>query len=93
MENQSEFFTEEQLQTIKEESIPLPLFFCKNNDSERVMHVIAITDLGDIGVMGIPSYIELEKYNPNGVITTARYVLTDSYKAKEESFFQHPEDN
>lgn len=88
-----ETFSEDQLNDIVKNSIPFPLLFSVDEDHTQITQAYVITDVGQIGIMGIPEYIELEKISATGMVTTARYILSESYKAHESAFENHPEDN
>jgi len=90
---QMDIFTEEQLEEKSQDSIPFPIYFRKDQESEDIIQILSITDIGPIGSMGVPEYIELEKHLPSGMMTTAHYVLVDSFKAHESKFSIEPELN
>ena len=88
-----DIFTKEQLEEKGQDSIPFPIYFSKDPESEDIIQILAITDIGPIGSMGVPEYIELEKHLPSGMLTTAHYILVDSFKAHESKFSVEPEHN
>lgn len=89
------YLSEEQIQNIRENSTSLPIFFAEKGDTEKIIAGLSIVELGQPTIMGVPEYIELEKYNASGIITTARYQLVDSYKTHEKNLIDigDPGDN
>lgn len=88
-----DYFIEEDLEEIFENTISMPILFTASGSAETVKEVISIVDLGEPGIMGVPENITLERILPNGIVTMANYVLVDSWKAHADKFQPMPENN
>lgn len=80
------YLSEEQIEEIGEISIPFPIFFANEKNSTKIYCALYVTDVGETTVLNMPESISLEKMNPDGTITTAVYMLTESFKANEVHF-------
>lgn len=90
-----EFLSEAQINEIRETSVTFPIFFAEKGNIEKITEGLSITDLGSSTIMGVPEFIELERYKAGGLVTIARYQLVESYKSHEKNFIHNnpPEDN
>lgn len=80
------YLSEEQISGIRELGIPFPIFFAELGNVDKITEGLSVTELGANTLMGVPEFIEIEKYNASGMVTTARYILVESYKAHEKHF-------
>lgn len=82
----ADYLTEEQLEDIHSNSIAFPMFLAENGEPDKLLKALIISDIGELNVIGVPASIELETHTNAGNITTATYILVESYKAHHSKF-------
>lgn len=73
----------ERLQEIVDETIPFPLLFLDdvNSENPKIIKVLSVEDISDeFNSLGVPEYIDIVLEDSNGHKTYAEYELINSYR-------------